>query len=248
MTVLISYLSDRFSVLAADNRGTNISPAAFGGAKFGDDLNKLFKTPFGFFVGSGSNVTNDAFEYVINDIKLKSKKDIWQAFIHAGFRADKLDKRVCVMHLFISMNYWTGDIPHLEIAALDYQYQMREIKNKNVLVLTTPKMTKRIVKLNDEYKEKTTGITDLNEIVYDIAEYMQKLSKLSDLVSSFVSMGISFKMPDRIILMRINAEAKEIIKTYKLNKDLSELMIVEREVRSPALKAILKESVENVKI
>lgn len=228
MSVSIGLLTENFSIIAADDRGTYPEPRD--GKKYEDGCEKIFLTKFGWVAQHGGiYLTLKFFQRFFETHEIKTRRHIYTGFLLASKETDKYAKpiRSCTTTYLYSINYFKGGVINMGIEILDFEYKHRKLKSKNVLIVQPPKETKRIKALIERYADMVKAAQDIHQAIYLIACFMHELSKLSQLVSNNVTCGISYRLSDtEVIMMKVSENAKKIKQLYEKKQNLSEVMFV----------------------
>ena len=239
MSVAIGLLGKDFSLVAGDDRATNRTPRNETGWTDGEE--KVFLVPFGFVAASGGIAgVKDRFKAYLNKYVVKSRKDIWRQFCCASRDCEKFllsgdihNKDICTSRFTYSLNYFQAGTLHMEIDTLDFMFHTRRLNAKSTLLVNSPKDTKRIKRLETKYFDLARNVTDMHEAVYLVACLIDEMAKLTKLISNNVQCGITFKVSENeLVFLKVSENAKAIKKLYKQRQDLSEIMMVEREVNN----------------
>lgn len=236
MSITMGLLGDRFSLVAADTRVTNIMNDTCS-----DEFEKLFQTDFGWIAnGGGVRLSTSFFKKFLDTHKIKTRRHIYIAWLSA-IRDTELFAERCVdpelcenakaelnsSHAIYSINYYSRDgNPHIEVETVDFAFQRRKLKAFNSLVVFPPKRTIRTKRLIAKYTALAKDITNVHEAIYVMACFLNDLSKISKWVSDILDCGISLQIDSEILFMRLKGNANTIKKLYKEKQDLSEIMMV----------------------
>lgn len=219
MSVSMAVKGDGFSIVASDTRSTNLETSAID-----DNCEKVFWYSHGWVAVSGGVTTQtclfrDYLNCYVHDTRhkmyllwLKSIKTTIDLAKEYGVKETDPEMNSCQCFLSIGT----------EINSMDFQYNRRRL-NGNSVIFNPPKQTKRIKALVKKYGIEPTG---MEEAIYIMACFLHELSRFSNWVSDILECGISLKLKDEILFMRLKGDTKAIKQAYK-NKTLTELMIVE---------------------
>ena len=236
MSVSIGLLGSDFSLVAGDDRGTNVDLKTWN-----DGVSKVFQTPFGFVASSGGIVgVKNRFEDRLNNCTIRTRQDIWKHFCYASRDCENFllsggiqDKNICTSRFVYSLNYFKDGALNMDIETLDFMFRIRKLKARNTLIVNAPKDTKRIRRLKEKYFEQAKNVSDMHEAVYLVACLIDEMAKLTNLISKNVCCGITFKLSDNeAVFLKVSENAKAIKKLYKEKQDLSKMMMVCGEKRS----------------
>lgn len=242
MSITLGLLGDHFSIVAADTRTTNIFDKSQD-----DSMEKIFRTDFGWIAcGGGVSAQTKLFQAFLQAYEVKTRKQLYTAWLITTRdllriaseckderQYKEIDLEMNSTQAICSINYFKDKKPILEIDTMDFAYGRRKLNVQNSLIVNPPKWTKRTKRLVSKYSELAKGITDVHHAVYVLACFLNDLSKISKWVSSILDCGISIAISDgEILLLHIKETTKTIIEQYRDKHDLSEMMMVEREINN----------------
>lgn len=219
MSTSMAVKGEGFSIVASDTRSTNLETKAID-----DDHEKVFRYSHGWVAVSGGVATQtllfrDCLNYYVHDTRhkiyvlwLKSIKTTIDLAEEHGVK--ETDPEMNSSQCFLSIG--------TEINSMDFKYNRRRL-NGNSVIFNPPKETKRIKALVAKYSIEPAS---MEEAIYTMACFLHELSRLTNWVSDILECGVSFKLNDEILFMRLRDTTKAIKRAYK-NKTLAELLIVE---------------------
>lgn len=220
MSTSMAVSGDGFSIVAADSRVTNHRTRAI------KDKEKVFLYEYGWASCGGGVVAQvDYFKKYLNcyvhDTRhkiyllwLKSIKTVIDKAKENGFPETErlMNTSACFLSIGTEVNRISFD-----------SEPCRRRLNGNSIIFHPPKETKRIKRLIEKYSLEPAGI---EEAIHTMACFLHELSRLSKWVSDTLDAGITLKLDDEILFMRLRADTKSIKQAYKKGT-LAELLMVD---------------------